>query len=174
VFLVIAHYFVMTQATEPRKDQSPKQAQNQAQNQASPISHQPPTSEALLQQLVEVSQRQNALLERIALAMEAAGDGGGASPNYEVCLTQFKSFDWGAIEAKVEQEDRDGVATVLWRGHRYVRRSAANKFEPAIWFSRSIGRDEEGNVQYAKLVTFRLRPKAEPLPSKVKEVQTSD
>lgn len=123
-----------------------------------------------LQQLLAAVERQTALLERIAMAMEL-GEGGTASPNYEVCLTQFRAFDWGAIDATVEQEDHDGVATVLWRGHRYVRRSAANKFEPAIWFSRAVGKDEAGNVQYAKLVTFRLRPKAEPLPSKVKEVQ---
>jgi hypothetical protein len=101
-------------------------------------------------------------------------NGSNPGPNYEVCLTQFKTFDWSSIDATVEHSDPDGVATVIWRGHRYVRRSAANKFEPAIWFSRSTGRDEEGNVQYAKLVTFRLRPKAEPLPSKVKEVQTSN
>jgi len=129
------------------------------------------TTETLLAQLLATAQQNNRLLERIAQAVEA-GDSGSASPNYEVCLTQFRAFDWAAIEATVEHEDSDGVATVLWRGHRYVRRSAANKFDPAIWFSRSQGKDEAGNTQYARLVTFKLRPSAEPLPSKVKDVQT--
>ena len=152
----------MTQATEP--------THNPSDNASSvPASQQ---TDALLAQLLDAAQHQNRLLERIASAVEA-GDSSNASPNYEVCLTQFRAFDWGAIDATVEQEDRDGVATVLWRGHRYVRRSAANKFEPAIWFSRSQGKDEAGNTQYARLVTFKLRPSAEPLPSKVKEVQTS-
>lgn len=152
----------MTKATKPSQSQSP--SDGQAQTGATD------SSPAILAQLLEAAQYQNQLLERIALAMEA-GDSSNASPNYEVCLTQFRAFDWGAIDATVEQEDRDGVATVLWRGHRYVRRSAANKFEPAIWFSRSQGKDEAGNTQYARLVTFKLRPSAEPLPSKVKEVQ---
>ncbi len=153
----------MTKATKPSQSQSPSDGQAQTGDTDS-------SQAAILAQLLEAAQYQNQLLERIALAMEA-GDSSNASPNYEVCLTQFRAFDWGAIDATVEQEDRDGVATVLWRGHRYVRRSAANKFEPAIWFSRSQGKDEAGNTQYARLVTFKLRPSAEPLPSKVKEVQ---
>lgn len=152
----------MTKATEPTPSQSPEPAKT----------GETAETQALLAQLIAAAQHQNQLLERIAMAVEA-GDGSHASPNYEVCLTQFRAFDWGAIDATVEQEDRDGVATVLWRGHRYVRRSAANKFEPAIWFSRSQGKDEAGNTQYARLVTFKLRPSAEPLPNKVKEVQSS-
>lgn len=132
---------------------------------------------ALEQQLAH----QNDLLERIALALEqsefalpgGSAPGSSSGPNYEVCLSQFKTFDWASIDATVEYADSDGVATVIWRGHRYVRRSAENKFKPAIWFSRSTGRDDEGNVRYAKLATFSLRPKAEPLPSKVKDMQAS-
>lgn len=155
----------MTQATEPAPNPSETVPAAADVGQAS-------GQTALLAQLLQATQNQNRLLERIAAAVEA-GDATNASPNYEVCLTQFRAFDWGAIDATVEQEDRDGVATVLWRGHRYVRRSAANKFEPAIWFSRAQGKDEAGNTQYARLVTFKLRPSAEPLPRKVKDVQTS-
>ena len=96
----------MTSATDP--------ARHSAETAAQPPS---PSTQKLLAELLQATQQQNRLLERIAAAVEA-GDSSATSPNYEVCLTQFRNFDWAAIDATVEQEDQDGVATVLWRGHR--------------------------------------------------------
>jgi hypothetical protein len=50
-----------------------------------------------------------------------------------------------------------------------VRRSPANKFGEAIWFSRCTGKDENGENKYEKLITFKPTSKiaVEPLPEKV-------
>ncbi|NJP11679.1 MAG: hypothetical protein HC866_21245 [Leptolyngbyaceae cyanobacterium RU_5_1] len=104
------------------------------------------------------------LLERIAIAVEAKQN----APNYQVDLSDFATFDWSSIGATVEHSDRDGAAIVVWRRNRYIRRSAANKFQPAIWFSRSLGKDDEGNNRYERLITFKELPEAEPLPEKVR------
>jgi hypothetical protein len=116
--------------------------------------------------LMEMLTHQTALLERIAIALET----GQPAPNYQVSLADFAEFDWSGIGAIVEQRDRDGAAVVMWRGNRYVRRSANNKFQPAIWFSRSIGKGEGGETQYERLITFKALPQPEPLPEKVRRL----
>jgi hypothetical protein len=109
--------------------------------------------------------RQTVLLETIAAALCQSQP----APNYQGNLDRFRSFDWSRIGATIEQEDADGVATVLWRNNLYVRRSAANKFEPAIWFSRPIGKDDEGNNRYERLITFKRQAAVEPLPDRVRQ-----
>jgi DdrB-like protein len=104
------------------------------------------------------------LLERIAIAVEAQR----TAPNYQADLKDFAQFDWSSIGANVRGQDRDGVAIVEWRQNTYLRRSASNKFQPAIWFSRSIGKDELGNTKYERLITFKPKSEAEPLPDKVR------
>ena len=103
-----------------------------------------------------------------AIRTERAAAFPAPMPHYSEPLASFPSFDWEAIDATVEERDSDGVATVKFRGHRYVRRSAANKFEPAIWFSRTIGKDDNGDNLYERLVTFKSFPAADPLPEKTK------
>lgn len=117
-------------------------------------------------QLLGLLEHQTQLLERIAIALEQPQ----GAPNYQASLERFGQFCWEAIGAIIELQDADGVAVVNWRGNRYVRRSAANKFEPAIWFSRSVGRDEAGNPQYERLITFKRHADVEPLPDKVKRL----
>lgn len=110
---------------------------------------------------------QTSLLERIAIALEL----GQSAPNYQADLSQFHHFDWSGIGATIESSDRDGVAAVVWRGNRYPRRSASNKFQPAIWFSRSVGKDDDGNTRYERLITFKQLAEPEPLPEKVRQIQ---
>lgn len=115
--------------------------------------------------------RQTVLLETIAAALAQTQP----APNYKGNLDRFHAFDWSRIGATVEQEDVDGVAAVLWHNNYYVRRSAANKFEPAIWFSRPIGKDEDGNNRYERLITFKRQATVEPLPDRVRQtVRRSD
>lgn len=121
-------------------------------------------TEEQFQILIEVLMEQTTLLNRIVAALEMPQ----AAPNYQVDLSKFANFDWAGISATVEHRDRDGVATILWKGNRYTRRSATNKFKPAIWFSRSIGKDDEGNNRYERLITFKQLAEAEPLPEKVR------
>ena len=114
--------------------------------------------------IMDMLNQQLAVLNRIADALETEQ----AAPGYVQDLQDFANFDWSSIGANVNQADRDGVAVVTWRGHRYVRRSASNKFNPAIWFSRAVGKDDSGENRYERLITFKELAEAEPLPDKVR------
>jgi len=96
------------------------------------------------------------LLERIANALERMAPAESA-PNLTYDLSEFKNFDWGAIGAKIEVKDQYGPAIVIWQGNRFVRRSP-DKYDPAIFYSRCIGKEDNRNV-YEKLVTFKELPK---------------
>ena len=91
-------------------------------------------------------------LERIAIALDKQDN--NLAPNYKADIDNFLSYNWEAIGAEIEKVDSDGVATVLWRGNRYVRRSPDNAFKPVIFFSRCIGKDDSGKNCYERLVTF--------------------
>lgn len=124
-------------------------------------------TENQFQILIEMLHRQTIQLERIALAIEQPQ----GAPNYQITLDKFGSFKWDSIGTIVEQVDTDGVCAVTWKNNRYTRRSASNKFQPAIWFSRAIGKDDQGNNQYERLITFKAIAEPEPLPTKVKQLQ---
>lgn len=85
------------------------------------------------------------------------------APNYRSNLGEYAGFDWSKIGARVTAEDSDGATVVHWNGHQWKRRSGSGKFGRAIWFNRPEGRDEEGNVQYLRLITFKDLDQAEPL-----------
>lgn len=91
------------------------------------------------------------------------------APDYQIPLERWSKFDWATIGARVEMSDRDGVATVSWRGHSYYRRNPSNKYGTAVWYSRSLGKDQSGHTQYEKLITFKPLSnfEVEPLPEKV-------
>ncbi|MHC5829041.1 MAG: single-stranded DNA-binding protein, partial [Nostoc sp.] len=65
--------------------------------------------------------------------------------------------------------DQHGAAIVGWGGQQFIRRSPANKYDPAIWFSRCTGKAEDGSNAYERLITFKPLSKTEvdPLPEKV-------
>lgn len=92
-------------------------------------------------------------LERIAIALETA-QGEKPAPNYKQDLKNFANFDWNSIGAEVEKSDRYGVATVIWQGKRFVRRSPENAYGAAIFFTRCVGKDEDGRNKYERLITF--------------------
>ena len=110
-----------------------------------------------LQQLISES------LTRIAIALELMIPT-QAAPNYQFALDKFATMDWESIGAVVADRDSDGASAILWRKNIYVRRSPSNKFGAAIWFSRCTGKDERGENQYERLVTFKAMPMVEPLP----------
>lgn len=85
-------------------------------------------------------------------------------------IEQFPGFDWGSIGATVVAADDDGPTVVEFGGESYKRRSPQNKFTPAIWYSRSIGKDEGGENQYQKLITFKdlSTEEVDPIPAKVR------
>lgn len=111
-----------------------------------------------------------AVLDDIAASLRTiAASAPQTTPDYQRRLEEFAGFDWQAIDATVLDTDNDGPAAVEWRGRRYTRRAPQNKFDAAIWFSRSTGRDEDGTVHYERLITFKVQAEPEPLPAKAKQ-----
>lgn len=98
-------------------------------------------------------------LERLIIQTAPLG------PDYRRPLAMFKDFDWSSVGAEVVARDSHGVSSVQWNGHQFTRRSGDGKFGKAIWFSRSIGK-QEGENQYARLIAFKGDGKveAEPVP----------
>ena len=90
------------------------------------------------------------------------------APNLLYPLERFAGFDWQSIGATVLESDRHGATLVSWAGRIYSRRSPSNKFGDAIWFSRSLGKGEDGSPNYERLITFKLiRYEVDPVPEKV-------
>lgn len=109
-------------------------------------------------------------LDRIADALERLAPP-PAIPNYQFPLEAFSSFDWKSIGAVVEQSDASGATIICWRGLHFTRRSPSNKFGEAIWFSRSIGKNEQGQIAYERLISFRpiaTTGQVEPLPDRTR------
>lgn len=107
-------------------------------------------------------------LARIADALEKLAAGGEpVAPNYQRPLEDYAHFDWSSIGAEVVRSDDDGPTHVEHRGMLYIRRCPDNKFGEAIWYSRAVGKDEDGKNKYVSLISFRKISQAEPLPPKV-------
>jgi hypothetical protein len=91
-------------------------------------------------------------------------------PNWRRPLAAYKNGWVAQIGASEIARDDHGPTVVAWMGHCYVRRAGENKkFGTAIWFSRSMGKNEAGETNYARLITFAdgATPTAEPLPEYV-------
>ncbi|HEV2669298.1 MAG TPA: single-stranded DNA-binding protein, partial [Blastocatellia bacterium] len=85
------------------------------------------------------------------------------APNYQRPLSDYPTFDKSSISATVLNRDDDGATSVEWSGQVFTRRSPSNKFDAAVWFSRHLGQDSDGNKRYARLITFRALSDAEPI-----------
>lgn len=121
-----------------------------------------------LRAIYKLLHENNRLLERIAESLEETAVPKEA-PNYQLRLEEFATFDWASIDATVERSDAQGAAIVSWKGKQFVRRSPTNKYSPVVFFSRCIGKDEQGENQYERLCTFKSleRVEVEPIPEKV-------
>jgi hypothetical protein len=121
---------------------------------------------------LEIQHRQMLALERIADTLERIAPTSTKAPNYQYPLESFTTFDWTSIGATIVQNDQYGAAIVSWRGQQFVRRSPSNKFDPAIWFSRCVGKDDSGENRYERLVTFKPLSKVEveAIPEKVRRL----
>lgn len=122
---------------------------------------------------------QNQLLERIASASERTAEAAQQmaqsnteAPNFQRSLEIFSQFDWASIGATVERSDQYGAAIVSWRGMQFVRRAPSNKFQEIIFFSRCVGKDDDGNNKYERLISFKPVSKidVEPVPLKVEKI----
>lgn len=118
---------------------------------------------------LSIQAQQLTALERIADALERLAPTSVAAPNYIKPLEQFADFDWATIGAAVDKSDQYGAAIISWRGQQFVRRSPQNKFGEAIWFSRCVGKDDQGENRYERLITFKpiSNVEVEPVPEKI-------
>lgn len=89
------------------------------------------------------------------------------APNYQRPIAAYKIFDWASIGAVVIESDGDGPTRVEYLGHHFTRRSGGGKFGQAIWFSRPMGKNEDGSNKYARLITFKDYSEAEELDGRI-------
>jgi hypothetical protein len=110
-----------------------------------------------------------ASLEGIEASLRQIALSSNPAPNYQRPLYEYPHFDWTSIGATILKEDRDGATAVEWNGQVFTRRSPSNKFGAAVWFSRCVGKDSEGNNRYARLITFKDSSEAEPIAGKARQ-----
>ena len=90
------------------------------------------------------------------------------APNYRHPLSTYWTFDWHSIGAEIIRRDKKGATQVLWGGYLWMRRNDnGRKYGDAIWFSRADGRNDNGDLNYIRLITFK--DAAEPEPVRVKQ-----
>jgi DdrB-like protein len=129
--------------------------------------------------IVKLGQRlseQNEILKVIAASLQGVEShlrqmalSSNPAPNYQRPLSEYPTFDWSSIGAIVLNRDDDGVTAVEWNGQVFTRRSPSNKFAEAVWFSRHLGQDSDGNKRYARLISFKALSDAEPIAAKAKK-----
>jgi hypothetical protein len=129
--------------------------------------------------IVKLGQRigeQSEILRMIAASLEGVEShlrqiavSSNPAPNYLRPLSEYPTFDWSSIGATVLNRDDDGVTAVEWNGQVFTRRSPSNKFDGAVWYSRHLGKDSDGNMRYARLITFKVLSDAEPIAAKAKK-----
>lgn len=125
---------------------------------------QAPNTHPLTHTLAEITQHLAAISQHLAIIAAANST---AEPNYQRSLTDYAAFDWASIGANILESDQAGPTVVGHNNFVYTRRSPQNKFDAAIWYSRADGKDEDGNVKYLRLITFKQTASAEPVPQKV-------
>ena len=129
--------------------------------------------------IVKLGQRiseQNEILRMIAASLQGVEShlrqmaiSSNPAPNYQRPLSEYPMFDWSSIGAIVLNRDDDGVTAVEWNGQVFTRRSVSNKFPEAVWYSRHLGQDVDGNRRYVRLITFKVLSDAEPIAAKAKK-----
>jgi hypothetical protein len=133
-------------------------------------------NEKLIVKLGQRISEQNEILRMIAASLEGVESylrqiavSSNPAPNYQRTLSEYPTFDWSSIGATVLNRDGDGVTAVEWNGQIFTRRSASNKFPEAVWYSRHLGQDVDGNRRYVRLITFKVLSDAEPIVAKAKK-----
>ncbi|MCB8942572.1 MAG: hypothetical protein H6658_02230 [Ardenticatenaceae bacterium] len=91
------------------------------------------------------------------------------APNYQRPLAAYATFDFASVDAVVLEADSSGPSRVEYLGHIFTRRNGTGKFGQAIWFSRPMGKNEDGSNRYARLVTFKDYSDAEELDSRLED-----
>jgi len=69
-------------------------------------------------------------------------------------LSDYRTFDWATINARVIYTDADGVASVAGADGKIYKRRSNQKFGNEIWYSRGDGKNEDNTPNYKTLVRF--------------------
>ncbi len=114
----------------------------------------------------EQTERLIAAVERLAVAAEALVSGqqrkASTPAKFIKPIQEFPTFDWESIGAKIEYRDSSRiVAGVSYRGATYERKQKHGD----VWFSRNVGRDDDGNPIYEALIKFAANLTPLSLPS---------
>lgn len=124
----------------------------------------------LLRKQNEILQSIGLTFERIAHHLQQMAVASQPAPNYQRDISEYPAFDWSEIGATVTASDADGVSSVEWNGFTFTRRAPQNKFGEAVWFSRCVGKDADGNNKYVRLISFKQASEAEPIAPKTKKM----
>ena len=108
-------------------------------------------------------------LADIRHSLAAIAGGMATAPDIREPIQDYLTFDWSSIGAEVTRADEDGPTVIRWNGKFYKRRSPSNKFEPSIWFSRCVGKREDGSNNYETLISFDvIKDDVEPISPKAR------
>jgi hypothetical protein len=111
---------------------------------------------------LEIEHRKMLALESIASSLQSMAGAQQKGARHTRPIEQFKTFNWSTINAMVDKSDRYGAAVVHCNGHIYTRKSKP-EFGDDVWFSRSLGKSEDGRSQYDVLIKFIAPPKVRSL-----------
>ena len=92
-------------------------------------------------------------------ALHASIKSNQPAPRLEFHLDDLPNFPWDAIGAVPAQRDKHGISQIWWGGRQFFRRSPDNRYTEAIFFSRSLGKEENGKPQYEWLIRFSTTTK---------------
>lgn len=77
-------------------------------------------------------------------------------------MHEFHGFNWDSFGAEITLRDQFGPARVRFKGETYTRRTN-DKFGSEIWYSRAVGKKEDGTTEYEKLISFKDFDPPEPI-----------
>lgn len=115
---------------------------------------------------LKIEHRKMLALESIAASLQTLASAQQKGAQHTRLISQFKTFDWSSIKATIDKSDQYGAAVVECGRHIYTRRSKLD-FGDDIWFSRSLGKGEDGRSQYDVLIKFLAPPKVRSLPQEL-------
>lgn len=139
------------------------------------MAEQTQVTEELLQKLIvalgERVTKQNGILDDIRQSLAVIAGAMATAPDIRQPIQDYATFNWSSIGAEVLRNDDDGPSLVKWNGKIFKRRSPQNKFEPSIWFSRCVGKREDGANNYETLISFDvIKDDVEPINPKARQL----
>ena len=103
----------------------------------------------------QLLQQQNQLLGELIATLRELKPQAPPALNMVFPIEEYHGFDFAQIGARVIAHDEDGPTIIERDGRQYRRRSPQNKFGGDVWYSKSLGKEENGKPLYEILVSFK-------------------